>query len=218
MPTRKRPGRFLECLAAIEKTKTGEVEVLTYVDADDNSGYRHKSIVGKAKGNAERFKALIAIAKHDFFLIIGDDQIPITKGWDEKMKAMMPKDCIGLVHCKDNWKEQISAILVHRKWYELTGLYPDEFEHFGLDTYMGDLARELKRLFRTEEVIIEHRNHRNPRAKVDNDETYMNPRQNGSSSRDFQKLQELRKHRMPEDLKTLRNYIQAEIERHPSGA
>lgn len=206
MQTRGRLKRFKISLGAIEKTKTGNVEVLTYIDDDDPTDYPIKTIVGPRVGSSKRLNALAEKAQYDHFLLIGDDQIPQTKGWDEEMISLMPADHIGLVHCKDNWKETVSALLIHRRWYELIGICPDGFEHFGPDTYMADVARGVNRLFRTEKAVIEHHHYRN--GKAEKDETYDYPRHSGMSHRDEGRLVILRQNRMGEDIQSLKGEIE----------
>lgn len=205
IPTRGRLKRFKVCLEAIERLKTGTVEVLTYIDDDDPTDYPIKTIIGPRVGSSERLKKLAEKAQYDHFLLIGDDQIPQTKGWDKEMVSLMPADKIGLVHCKDNWKETVSAILIHRRWYEIVGICPEGFQHFGPDTYMADVARSINRLFRTEKAVIEHHHYRN--GKADKDETYDYPRQSLMNQKDENRLKILRSNRMGEDIQKLKGEI-----------
>lgn len=204
--TRGRPKRFAECVSAIEKYKQGDVEVLSYVDEDDKSDYPNPTIRGPRVGASKRLLALVEKAQYDHFLFIGDDQVVMSPSWDVKMRALMPADRIGLVYSKDNWKESVSAILVHRRWWQLTHLFPNDFSHFGLDTYMTDIARTMGRLFMEKSVVIEHRHFRN--GKAERDETYDYPRHSMFNQSDQTKLTAYRKSRMPTDIKILKEEIE----------
>lgn len=158
------------------------------------------------------FKALIGVAKYDFFYMVGDDTLSRTKGWDTKMVSAFPEDKIAVVFGMDGWKNVPGHLMFHRKLYELTGVFPDEFEHFGPDTYLSDVARGVDRLIQLRDVMLEHCHHRN--GKAENDSTYSHPRDSMMNQRDKKRLDEYRKSRIPQDIEILK----AEIERHSRGA
>lgn len=205
IPTRGRPKRLEQCIGSIKKTAAGEVEALTYVDDDDDS-YTEWGIKGPRVERAKMFKALIEKARHPWLMICGDDVIFETKGWDLEMIKPIPEDRIGIVFGIDGWKNTPGHLLFHRRFYELTGCFPDEFEHFGIDTYMSDVMRGVERFFQVQ-VMLRHMHHRNGKAEID--DTYMHPRQTGMSKRDEERLKGFRKSRMPKDIEILK----AEIER-----
>lgn len=203
--TRQRPKRLRACIQSINETKEGEVEVLTYVDDDDDS-YESWTIKGPRFERAKMFKALIGKAQFDFFYMVGDDTVFKTKGWDVKMREAIPEDQIGVVFGMDGWKNVPGHLMFTRKLYELTGAFPDEFEHFGPDTYLSDVAQGVGRLIHLRDVLIEHHHHRN--GKAENDDTYSHPRQSMMNQRDERRLVQFRSGRMNEDIKKLKEAIE----------
>jgi hypothetical protein len=209
--TRKRPKRLKTCIQSLLENKEGEVEVLTYVDDDDDS-YESWTVKGPRFERAKMFRALVPHAKYDFLYMLGDDTVCKTKGWDRKMIEAFPPDRIAVVFGMDGWKNVPGHLMFHRKLYELTGAFPEEFEHFGPDTYLSDVAKGVNRLVHLKDVLIEHHHHRN--GKAENDETYSHPRDSMMNQRDKERLESFRKSRMPKDIEILK----AEIERNTRGA
>lgn len=186
--TRSRPKRFRETVESILKTKTGEVEILSYVDENDpkRDEYESPSIIGPRNGLGDAIHRLIEKASCSYMLVGSDDIIFKTKGWDERMLDAMPKDCIGAVHCADGWGNNFNHFMFHQRWVSLTGLFPRELERFGPDGYVGKIAVALKRKFFLEDVVIEHNHFKNNKAKPD--ETYMEMRNNGTADRDHKRM------------------------------
>src|SRR6476469_993301 len=118
--TRKRPKRLKACIQSLLENKEGEVEVLTYVDSDDDS-YTEWTVKGPRCERAKMFKSLASHAKYDFFYMLGDDAICKTKGWDTKMISAFPEDRIAVVFGMDGWKNVPGHLMFHRKLFELTG-------------------------------------------------------------------------------------------------
>jgi hypothetical protein len=213
IPSRQRPKRLTATIESINKTKVGEVEVLTYVDDDDpeKDKYQSPSILGPRINLSAAHYALEKIAKNYYLLMAADDIIFKTKGWDEKMKNAMPEDGIGVVFTNDGWKNSPNHCLYTKRLSELVGcIYPLEFEHFGMDTYFTDCMKGVGRFIHLPEILIEHHHFRN--GKADQDDTYRYPRDNMANQRDTQRLNEFRKSRMPRDVAILK----AEIERFRS--
>lgn len=207
VPTKKRPKRLEQLISSIQKTAKG-VEVLTYVDEDDDS-YSEWTVKGPSFERARMFRALFEKASNDYLMICGDDVVFETPDWNEKMAQAIPEDGIGAVFGFDGWKNVPGHLLFHRRFVDLTGAFPDDFEHFGIDTYISDVMRGVERLFQVN-VMCRHLHHRN--GKAENDETYSHTRTSGMSDRDRVRLEKHRKGRMKEDIRTLK----AEIERFSS--
>lgn len=208
IPTRKRPKRLDECVGSIKKNAKGPVEVLTYVDDDDDS-YKEWTVKGPRFERAKMFRSLMGHAQYPFLMICGDDTRFETHGWDEIMSAKIPPDGIGLVFGFDGWKNVAGHFLLTKRFIELTGGFPDEFEHFGIDTYISDVMRGVERFFQVD-VMIRHLHHRNGLAEQD--DTYRHPRDSMMNQRDRDRLGHFRKHRMQKDI----DILKAEIERFSS--
>lgn len=206
IPTRSRPKRFRETVESILKTKTGKVEILSYVDEDDpkKQEYENPSIIGPRRGLGDAIHALIEKASCSYMLLGSDDIIFHTKGWDETMMDRMPADCIGAVYSKDGWGDNFNHFMFHQKWHSLTGLFPRELERFGPDGYVGKIAEALKRRIYVPEVMIEHVHYKNNKVKPD--ETYMEMRNNGAADRDHKRMKGYEE-RIQKEIALLRQYI-----------
>jgi hypothetical protein len=206
IPTRSRPKRFKTAVDSLLQTKTGEVEVLSYVDFDDPDvgDYENPTILGPRLTLTSALKRLIEKASFDLMLLGSDDIIFKTQGWDEKMVKAMPKDCIGIVYAHDGGPKNLNHFMFHKKWYSLTGLFPDDFEHFGPDTYVGKVAEGLGRKILVGDVLIEHHHAKNGKAK--SDLTYEYPRTSGMVERDTKRLREHEKQRIPAEIELLKQH------------
>ena len=212
IPTRQRPKRFRNTVESLLKTKKGEVEIISYVDENDPEleAYQKLSftelrlLVRERAGLALIIHRLIEAASHQVMFLGADDIEFVTPGWDVKMKDALPEDGIGLVYCNDNWKQTCNHFMFHRKWVSLTGFFPDDFEHFGPDGYVMDVAKELKRNIYLKDVVIEHHHHKNGKAKMD--ETYQYPQMHNAASRDIKKNKDYA-WKKKKDVEVLREYI-----------
>jgi hypothetical protein len=212
IPSRGRPQRLTATIESINKTKVGEVEVLTYRDDDDPELDAYllnhvPTILGPRINLPAAHNALEKLAKHYYCLLGSDDIIFKTHGWDEKMKAAMPADGIGAVFTADGWKNAANHCLYTKKLSEITGVYPLEFEHFGMDTYFTDCMQAVGRFIYVGDVVIEHHHFRN--GKAEQDATYRHPREGLANQRDTALLKRFRKTRMPEHIQKLKDYINA---------
>lgn len=206
IPTRQRPKRLELTIESIKKTAKGPFEVLTWVDDDDES-YSSWTIKGsRATTRSRMLKALIEKAQYPYLMNASDDVIYETEGWDEIMAKAIPDDRIAVVFGVDGWKNVPGHLFFHRRFYELTGCFPDDFEHFGIDTYVADVMRQIERLIQVQ-VMCRHMHFRN--NKAESDETYTHTRTSGMSDRDRERLERHRKGYMKQDIQTLK----AEIER-----
>lgn len=179
VPTRGRPKRYRLMLESLRKTATGQVEILNYVD-DDDSGYEYPFMTGPRIGTAAALIKLADKAQGDYLMLGSDDIRFDTVGWDRILQDALPPDGIGLAWAADGWKNAANHFVFGRKWFELTGLWPNVFRHFGPDTYMRKIAEKLKRAYFVPSVHIAHLHFRNSRA--DTDRTYIDARTKGESA------------------------------------
>src|SRR5678816_2406308 len=92
---------------------------------------------------------------------------------------------------------------------ELVDVFPEEFIHYGLDTYLADISRGVNRFQRVDSVMIEHLHYRN--GKAEQDETYRRNRDGIAKQTDPHTLQRLRS-----NLPSLIDILRKEIERFRS--
>lgn len=186
--------------------------MLAYLDEDDATlpqyddirldGLRY--VIGPRMGLARIIHRMIEHSLHSFMFLGADDIEFMTKGWDEKMVAAMPEDLIGAVYCEDKWKQTLNHFMFHQKWVSLTGLFPDDFEHFGPDGYVANVIDALKRRIFLPNVVIEHQHFKNNKAKKD--DTYSECRDNGGVDRDIKRLKNY-EHRIQRDIAVLKEYL-----------
>lgn len=194
------------------KTKKGKVEVVAYLDDDDQELKKYDAIridgvryvIGPRRGLAKIIHHLIELSLYSYMLLGADDIEFITPGWDEKMVSAMPEDCIGAVYCEDNWKQTLNHFMFHQKWVSLTGLFPDDFEHFGPDGYVAKVVDAFGRRIFLPTVVIEHHHMKNNKAKPDG--TYLEARNGGIVERDQKRLNDYQS-RIDRDIAVLKEYL-----------
>ena len=81
----------------------------------------------------------------DCLLIMNDDIICLTKGWDDEViKVVEPtkeKPCwIGLSGLNESWKGSTTFVGINRKWYDVTNRVSG---NRGTDGYISDLGKAL---------------------------------------------------------------------------
>lgn len=187
------------------------MEIIAYVDDDDPQLREYTApcnrqvhmAVGPRIGTASALKKLMSLCETEYMMIGSDDIEFCTPGWDGHMIKAIPKDGIGLAHAADGWKNACNHPVFHRKMYELTGLFPDGFWHFGPDGYWGRVVEKLGRRFFVNEVSIRHLHFRNGHAEMD--ETYKESRARGGARTDLENVL----HKVDDDVKILK----AEIDR-----
>ena len=212
IPTRDRPKRFRLAAETALKFAKGKVEVIAYVDDDDPQLKAYEEIeipnvrvmVGPRMGLARIIHRLIESSLYSYMFLGADDIEFQSTGWDLKMSEKIPDDCIGLVWCDDKWKQTCNHFMFHQKWVSLTGFFPDDFEHWGPDTYVKSVSDALKRSFYLDDVTIIHRHYKNNKAKMD--DTYSECRAGGMLDRDKKRLENY-EHRIKRDIEVLREYI-----------
>lgn len=212
IPTRGRPDRFRKAAESCMKTKKGKLEIVAYLDEDDKDIRKYEDlcldgvryVIGPRMGLARIIHRLIDLSMYSYIFLGADDIEFITPGWDVEMVEKMPEDCIGVVYCQDNWKQTLNHFMFHQKFVSLTGLFPDDFEHFGPDGYVAKVVDPLNRRIFLKDVVIEHHHFKNNKAKPD--PTYLEARDGGITDRDIKRLKDYQP-QIERDIAVLREYI-----------
>jgi hypothetical protein len=212
IPTRGRPKRFRNAVESLLERKAGAVEVIGYLDECDPAKPEYERleipevrfVVGKREGLAKAIHCLIKSSLYSYMFLGADDIECKTHGWDVKLCAAIPEDCIGLAWGDDRWKQACNHFMFHQKWVSLTGFFPDDFRHFGPDTYVLAVAKGLKREFLVKDVVIEHKHYKVNQKLLD--KTYEEARMNDGPEFGKKKLKEHEK-TIERDIATLREYI-----------
>jgi hypothetical protein len=178
VPTRGRPGslrRFLRSVAATAARPT-RLEVVLVVDADDPAshgttypGLQVRTAVGPpGRTMGELNRAGAAAARGEYLMLLNDDVVVRTRGWDDAVLAAAAHfpDRLGLVHVNDTLVRDHLCVfpLVSRRFCELAGgLCPADYQRYRIDDHVEDVFNRLAALTgpRTvylPEVVFEHRN------------------------------------------------------------
>jgi hypothetical protein len=163
------------------------VEILVYIDEDDPTRDQYQGdfrlITGPRLRASRSHLTLMGLCETDYMMIGGDDMECRTKDWDKKLISLIPADRIGIAHGDDCWKQSSpSHFVVSKRVYELTGMWPDVFKHFGPDGYIHRVMSSLGRVFYDPTVKIAHLHFRAGFAPVD--QTYLDERE-GHYGKDY---------------------------------
>ena len=189
MPTRGRAIRVLNLFENILKTAEipSRIELVIYVDEDDipshNLTHPMLSItrlVRSRKTMGEMLRACYEKSRGDYILVIGDDNLFRTSGWDRLILDAFTHfpDGIALVYGDDliQGRNMCTAPAFSRKTCELLGgPCPSEYSAEFIDTHILDLFTKLRcwgydRIIYLENLVIEHMHH--IVGKSEYDETY----------------------------------------------
>ena len=164
-----------------------QVEIILILDGDDIPSHDVdsdlldvKKIIGpRASMGAYNTMGLDA-ASGGIIILINDDMLIQTDGWDEKIRAFDAKisDKVYLAYPNDLFKGKCTfPILSRQTCVLLQRPFPIEYKGAFIDTHLFDIFERLKkqginRTFFLEDIIFEHRHYRSGKASFD--ETYRN--------------------------------------------
>jgi len=172
VPSRGRPGMFSEFIESIRSTATSQerIEVLVYVDMNDPSLEKYivqksemvRVLVGVPQPIGESWNALAVESSGSILMMGNDDQVYITKGWDDVVRDTASKynDDIYCLWFDDtiNGPKHCAFPIISRKWYETVGYFvPEVFGHLYVDTWIFDIAKRINRFEYIPSVVCEHR-------------------------------------------------------------
>lgn len=174
VPTRGRPRplrRFLRSLAATT-LRPSRVEVVLVVDADDPASHRVRFpglnvcvVVGPpGRTMGELNRAGAAAARGEYLMLLNDDVVARTRGWDAAVLAAAARfpDRIGLVHVNDTLVRDHLCVfpLVSRRYCEAAGgVCPADYRRYRIDDHIDDVFTRLGgRAVYLPDVVFEHRN------------------------------------------------------------
>jgi glycosyltransferase involved in cell wall biosynthesis len=177
VPTRGRPAqlaRFLDSLAANTSDRES-LEVVLVVDDDDpasavtHGGLRVVHAAGPpGRTMGELNQAGYLAASGDFVMLLNDDVVVRTPGWDGRVRPWLDAfpDGVVLVHVNDTlMREHLCTFpLVSRAFCELAGgICPPEYQRYRIDDHIEDVFNLLaalgeKRTIYLPDVVFEHTN------------------------------------------------------------
>lgn len=178
VPTRGRPRqlrRFLSSLAATT-ARPSRVEIVLVVDADDPAshhvawpGLRVRAVVGApGRTMGELNRAGADAARGEYLMLLNDDVIARTRGWDDAVLAAAARfpDRLGLVHVNDTLVRDHLCVfpLVSRRYAEAAGgICPADYRRYRIDDHIEDVFNRLaalgeRRTAYLPDVVLEHSN------------------------------------------------------------
>lgn len=157
-PTRKRPDRFVEFYKSVMNTadKRTQVEVVAYIDDDDNSYDeielpRLTKVKGAGLNLSQKWNMAYENSKGDYLGMGADDVIFRTKGWDTIIKKAIDQypDKIAFVFGDDSspsGRKHGTHGFIHRNWAEATGYFvPPYFADNYVDLWLNVVANMIGR-------------------------------------------------------------------------
>jgi glycosyltransferase involved in cell wall biosynthesis len=189
MPTRGRPQRALRFLQSVRETASvrERVEIILYVDEDDpgshgiaDAALDMQVIIGPRQSMGANNGACFERARGDIIILVNDDVVIRTPGWDEQIRALdaAVADRIYLGYGNDEFKRRrlcTFPILSRRACRVLQEPYHHAYRGAFIDYHLMDIFKRLKRagydrIFYLPEVVFEHLHFRAGKASID--ETY----------------------------------------------
>jgi len=188
LPTRGRPflvKRLFESLARTAADPAG-IEVILYLDADDAAsrllGHDAFSVIRIIRPHGSdmgaMFKAAYRASSGRYIMLMNDDAVFVTKGWDERIKAAFKAfpDDIAFVYGNDRDQgEKVPAFpLLSRAACEVMGgVCPAHYRNIHIESHLIDVFRQLKalghdRIVYLDDVIFEHMHYLVGKALYDN--------------------------------------------------
>jgi len=147
----------------------GYIEVIFYVDVDDpckndylrmGFGDETEHIILGSDRTVNSINAIAEIARGEVFLLVGDDVVFKTYGWDKMIMKSLPEDGIALFSFDDGRGEKGKSHphpAITKKWYETLGYVAwPEFRHWSVDSWLVDISQRINRLIYLGDVLIDH--------------------------------------------------------------
>lgn len=149
-PTRKRPNSVRRVKDSIQNTASGQVEIVVYADADDDSpkvdGVSY--ITGPRIVLTECYNVCYERTAGDTIMFCSDDVLFRTPGWDDLVNAAFPEDRVAFVHGDDGYNGDRFGThgFLSRKWIDTLGyVLPPYFSADYADNWINEVANEVHR-------------------------------------------------------------------------
>lgn len=222
LPTRKRREMFLRMYTSAMSLANhpGRVEVVYYVDDDDNSYeglnlYNTTRVTGPRVVLSEMWNACYEAAQGDIFMHCGDDIVFRTEGWDDVVRATFDEypDGIAFVYGEDgngeSGRNQFGTHgFIHRNWVNTVGYFvPPYFVSDYNDTFLNDVAKKINR-HRHIDILTEHMHYSLGKSEIDENTKERLERHERERPQDYYNSLEFRQE-MEQKLEALKEFIDA---------
>lgn len=158
VPTRGRPHNLERLAKALKQTCTTEYQLFARIDNDDEVEYKELEnttyLVGPRIFYAKSVNEIAAVALKDGFThiaILGDDVLPETVGWDQKMIDSLPE--LGVVYGSDglehlHGEDLPTHVVVPIEMYKRLGwIALPELRHLFCDNVWRELGKITKFIY-----------------------------------------------------------------------
>ena len=211
VPSRGRPANVARLIEACAKTCRADTIVSFGFDEDDPELLANMDASGDAlvtvrprMGLGAWTNALAALwPGADHLASIGDDMVPVTDGWDERLcEAAGPA---GMAYPNDRRRDDIpEAIVMSVGLVRALGwMCEPSLGHWYIDSVWRDLGTAAGCLRYLPDVVVEHRHPNVPGSGARPDATYADAAAGFAS--DLAAYQKWRMKRMRADIETVRN-------------
>ncbi|NLW87043.1 MAG: hypothetical protein GXY38_09240 [Planctomycetes bacterium] len=192
LPTRGRHSMLKRFFASLIQTasRLSRLEVIMYMDDDDQqcpvadaTHLQTHTVIGPRQTMGTMIRTCAAQARGRAFMLINDDAVFRTSGWDAAIADVLDtyEDGIVLVWCNDLFRRQTmpNFPVLSRKLCELMEtICPSDYHRDYVDVHLFDIFQKLRalghnRLAYLPDVVIEHLHHEAGKAQFDT--TYRKP-------------------------------------------
>ena len=192
LPTRSRPGRFIESVVAMLRlaSRLERIELIVYVDEDDpdlakygvireqlmvkfSNLNRLQFFLGPPIGTNRCVNMMAEAAEGDILFHASDDAVMRTQGWDDILDQRTQEaypDGVYLTWFDDGLLGDKMPVhpIVGRAWKETLGFFlPCYFIHLNSDARLMDIATRVGRTLYIKEALYEHCHHGHGAAQID---------------------------------------------------
>jgi hypothetical protein len=173
VPTRNRPASVVRTLEAFKETAKVS-DILFGIDFDDASDYTISEQFIERGPRIRMNGTLNAIANkykddYDYLGFMGDDHLPQTEGWDEKIIKEIG-DRPGFSYGNDilQGKRLATAVVMSSSIVKAIGyMAPPVLVHLYLDNFWMDMGKRIGSLHYRDDVVIEHLHFMNGKSAMD---------------------------------------------------
>jgi hypothetical protein len=176
VPTRERPENARRLVKAVTGTATLQTDIVFAVDDDDHSYddlvFGSAPVIRGPRRDVAAWTNDLAAALADdyrFLASLGDDHVPVTPGWDEKLVTALAGR-MGVAYGNDLYQGEHwpTAVMIPSPLVAALGyMCPPGPQHLYIDCFWKRLGQDLGVLEYLPDVVIEHRHPHAGKAEWD---------------------------------------------------
>jgi hypothetical protein len=166
IPSRNRVANTERAIKAIKETASIS-DISIGLDADNHEIYpRFDGVIYEVNPQTEkRMNGTLNLLStryanmYETVYFMGDDHLPITKGWDERLYQPIKERGYGVSYGNDLYQGQNlpTAVMMSTNIIKSLGfMSPPEQIHMFLDNFWKAVGEKLKSIYYFDDVVIEH--------------------------------------------------------------